>query len=256
MVVKSVIAAAVLAQTVGVGHGAGTGAWTPAPFDEARIRFESEPLGAEVRVDGRVICAATPCARMVRLGPHRVSMTGGGQTREGEVMVESASEVRWSIGPDYALLDIHTTRADAPIFVDDRYVGRSPRSLEPLEIGERFVMAGDACWLPAARRVTLVLDDTLTVTLDAHRREGAVDVIPVDGGGDVVAGQIYVDGVELGRAPGRFVVGTCARHLAILTDDGRGAVHDVRVIESLPRTASNKVMRRLLRARCREECAE
>jgi acetyl-CoA synthetase len=80
--------------------------------------------------------------------------------------------------------------------------------------------------------------------LDGVRETAAVAVPPPGGGPDrLVVFTVAAPGVKLdGETVRPLLQEAIKRHLNPLF-----RVHDVRVVESLPRTASNKVMRRVLR---------
>ena len=47
------------------------------------VSFESDPPGAGVRIDGELICDASPCGKAVTIGPHEVVMEKGVFERRG-----------------------------------------------------------------------------------------------------------------------------------------------------------------------------
>lgn len=98
------------------------------------VSFLSEPTGAAVLVDGKLLCQSTPCSRSLEHGSHTVEMSGDcfvGSATRFEVQPGKAQEVRLQMqdkpsGIEVRVSDSQGNAVRARVFVDGRELGFSP----------------------------------------------------------------------------------------------------------------------------------
>ncbi len=102
--------------------------------EEVVVTFRSEPVGAAVMVDGRLVCQATPCSRSVGVGRHRIEMGGdcvesdaeAFEARRGQPNVVSLALRPRPAGVDIKAQDAEGNDLEAEVFVDGIRLGVTP----------------------------------------------------------------------------------------------------------------------------------
>jgi hypothetical protein len=195
--------------------------WDPGKKKKVIVSFRSEPPGALVLIDGKLLCrdSSTGCRRTLRAGKRTVSMQKERYLeRTEEVFVEDGAELVWELEPNFASLAIRTEPPDLEVRIDGQIAGRTP--LEPeVEPGDHLIELADACYFPSERRITALVGRSESVQLDSVPREGAIEVSAVDASGNAVRGDVYVDGKLAGRAPDLIKVNVCAKTVRVASEE-------------------------------------
>ena len=193
-------------------------AWDPNAGRAKRVlvTFASKPAGAVVMVDGRLVCAATPCREEVPAGAHQVSMQlKRHQPRKQRVGLNAGAAVVWTLEPDFATVDVLASVEGLPIELDGKVAGNTPLRDLMLEPGSHTAAVRDPCWVHKGKRFTADKGKRTTVTLEATPVPAALDVSARQSRGGAVAAEVLVDGRKVGVTPGVFTVGVCAKKLLV-----------------------------------------
>jgi hypothetical protein len=185
--------------------GAARDAWFP-PGDSAMVvGFASDPAGAVVLIDGRVVCQGTPCSRELAAGIAMVTMQKERYLPKQD-MVEVARRgpplrLNWTLEPDFGWLTVTSTPPGLPVTVNGKPAGRTPIGGSELSPGTYEVRVSDPRYYERGERVVLARGEKRTVTLAPDPREGAVRVSARDAEGNAVAARVLLDGAEAGTTP-------------------------------------------------------
>jgi sulfatase modifying factor 1 len=185
----------------------------PAREGSALVRFTSDPPGAVVFLDGRLLCQDTSkgCSKLVSLGGRRVRMEMERHLpREERVEIKGEAEVRWPLVPNTGRLAIATEPLGLSVTVDGHLVGAGPIAVEVAPGLHRVVGVGP-CHTDDGRDVTVEHEREVQVVLRPAPLQAGLRVVPEDGAGNVVKAKLEVDGRDLGWAPGTFSVSACAK---------------------------------------------
>ncbi len=210
------------------------GAWSPPGDSAAVVAFASDPAGAVVMVDGRVVCQATPCSRELPVGAVVVTMQKERYLPRREV-VEVARRgtpprLSWALDPDFGWLTVTSTPPGLAVTIDGRPAGATPVVLRELPPGTHEVRAGDPRYDERGERIVLARGERRTVVLAPAPREGALRVSARGAGGDAAAARVLLDGVEVGTTP-CTVKALVGRHSVAVRLDGAQWTDSVGVVE-------------------------
>ena len=179
------------------------------------VTFESEPPGAVVQVDGKLLCPQTPCSREVRPGPHRVTMQ---MERHDEVtavlQLGEGPPVRLSLPARFALLTIDTKPPGLNVQLDGTRM-KTPLRSHAVNPGAHEVLIDDPCFAALGERIVVTKGESRSVRLRGERRVAGLDVSAVTPRGDVVVANVSLDGRSLGQTPLEVEVPLCARELLV-----------------------------------------
>ena len=201
-------------------------AWDPGGGGQVLVHFASEPKGAVVLVDGEIVfCdAGGDCASNLTPGLHEVEMQLQHYlSRTEQVDARAGLEVRWRLTPNFALLTVESVPRGLEVTVDGKSVGKTPLRDHRVALGQRAVLVKSPCHYDEGERIRMERGEhrRLAFTLDA--REAAIDVTATTAKGRPVAGEVSVDGREVGRSPGQFKVPVCSKRIEVRTAEGEWA---------------------------------
>lgn len=204
-----------------IGGAAEEPAVAAGPGNEAVVRFESTPPGAVVRVDGALVCQATPCSKRVAVGQREVVMERERyEPARSRPLIARGSEVALTLTPAFAVLSVETTPAGLLVSLNGQPAGRSPLAGQEVDAGNYEVVVDDPCYAKEGERVAVRKGEKRAVSLAPKPRMAAVEVTVADEAGNDLEGEVRVDGAAVGTAPGTFRVQACARTIAVVADGG------------------------------------
>ena len=208
--------------------------WSP-PADSATVvGFVSEPAGAVVIVDGRVVCQGTPCSRELPVGAAMVTMQKERYLPKQDI-VEVARRgppltLRWTLDPDFGWLTVKSLPPGLPVSIDGKPAGRAPIAGSELAPGTHEVRIRDPRYYERGERLVLARGEKRTVTLAPDPREGAIRVSARGADSNAVAARVLLDGLEAGTAP-CTVKALIGRHAIGARLDGAQWADSVQVTE-------------------------
>lgn len=199
--------------------GEGDDTWDLRHEQRIVVSFSSQPAGAVVRLDGALLCQATPCSREIQPGPHEVLMEKEryhpASERRG---LQRGDTVELTLAPRFGWL---SARTDPP-GLDLDINGNLTASWERKEVvpGVYEVLIADSCWKRQGERVVIDEGEEEQVVIHARARQAAISVRAQDEVGNAVEAEVRLDGRLLGRTPGLFKVPLCSRELVVSTSAG------------------------------------
>ncbi len=204
-----------LASGVRPGPKAGKAApWQTGAGALAIVEFESTPPGAAVVVDGRPLCQTTPCRKALAPGEHEVRFALVRHvTKTERVKLATGQRVKWSLEPNFGRLAVKTQPPGLALKLDGKAVGRSPYTAE-LTAGPYQIEVADDCYVTKGQRINLKRGDERSLVLEPKAKPAGIKVLATAKGKDVEA-KVFVDGEEVGIAPGTFKVSLCAKRVEV-----------------------------------------
>ncbi len=176
--------------------------WDAEETQLSLVRFESEPPGAVVMADGRLLCSAAPCQKSLALGSHLVEMQKESYlpARRTVTVSSGMGPVALKLEPDFGWLTVRSTPAGLPVTVDGTEVSRSPLQRHRLAPGGYEVLVQDPRYYDKGERVRVARGKETTVDVQLQPREGLLVVIATVGESEVAA-EVTLDGAAVGRTP-------------------------------------------------------
>ena len=199
--------------------------------EEVLLKLETEPPGAVAQLDGRLLCQATPCTKLVAVGAHDLSLQKEGYDDLTESLaVKGKGEVNRKLARIAATLAVETDPASLTVSIDGEKAGTSPLPRRDLAPSAHEVVIDDPCWLKVGERVVLKKGEDRSLHLVGKPRVAVLKLTAEDEQGNAVEARASLDGKALGDAPGTYTVSICAKKVAVRAGD-RGAEQDLKLIE-------------------------
>ena len=98
------------------------------------VAFDTEPSGAVVLLDGRILCQSTPCSKLVESGSHRLEfhLESYLPERQDVTICEGTGTVRRILTPDFGWLTVRSTPTGVELTLDGKPSGTTP--IERLQV--------------------------------------------------------------------------------------------------------------------------
>jgi formylglycine-generating enzyme required for sulfatase activity len=191
------------------------GGWAPEGPRRVLVRFDSDPRGSIVLVDGDLLCQETPCSREMTQGTVQVTMDKEEYVqRSDQVRLSNRQTLKWKLSPDFGLLAVKTDPPGLMVEVDGEGAGPSPLQNIRLKTGREVrVVVKDSCFEDVAEQVSLSAGQEKTLRIKPTPRPSGIDVSAEDANGNAVAADVTVSGRRLGMTPGLFKIPLCSREV-------------------------------------------
>lgn len=230
--------------TVGEYGLAAEGGEGGANVGDGIVRFESDPPGAKVTVDGRVLPKVTPVDEFLQLGKRKVKVTGpeGYADFSDTVELRTGQTVKVTLRPLTSSVLIRPRDSegklltDVGVFLDGEEVARAPVRIQGVRIGARkFSFAK-----PGLRTVDKVVKvrkgRTAEVDVRLHPSAGTLQVKKgaVLGDGAQLKGvamTVSVDGQPHGKTPLKLTLKPGPREVTVGHDLARTRTYTVDVVD-------------------------
>jgi len=211
----------------------GSGEWQPDVVQPVIVQFKSEPPGAVVTVDGKLVCQDTSrgCSRMIAPGTHSVSMQKEGYAERTEkVSVTERTTLSWELSSSFGSLEVRSKPPGLEVSLNGKQVGQTPYVDEHLSAGAYQVMVVGENYYDAGKQIQLEVGEKEVVELELKLVVGALSLTAVDGAGNALEAEVKVDGEVVGRTPltHKAVVGP---HEVVVAVDGVEWRERVEVLE-------------------------
>jgi tetratricopeptide (TPR) repeat protein len=193
------------------------------------LRFESEPDGALVEADGIVLCN-TPCSKSLAKGIYQITMKKARHlTWEKEVRVSAEQVLRAKLDPAFAWLSVTSEPSNLAVEMSGQALGTTPIVAREVDPGSYSLLVKDERHYDAGERIVLRAGERKTVDIALKPKLGGLEVMAVDPSGNEVAGDVCVDGEQVGRAPWLGKVKVGEHVVRVTTNDGRTLEEQVSV---------------------------
>jgi len=186
--------------------------WNPDLVQPVIVQFESEPTGAIVFVDGKLLCQDTSkgCSRMVAPGTRTVAMQKEGYAERSEsVKIAKATNINWKLSATFGTLTVKSHPSGLKIQVNGADSGRTPLEGVKLAPGPYEIVVSDSRYYETGKRIMLEQGEQELVELEPKPRQGAISVVAVNNDGNAIVAKVFVDGAKVGETPytGKVIIG-------------------------------------------------
>jgi len=175
------------------------------------VGFDSEPRGAVVLVDGRLLCQETPCSKTMAAGRHRVEMQKEKYVPVSEQVKVDAKTgaVTWKLTPDFGWLTVESTPSGLPVTVDGKPAGTTPLRGQEIGAGPHQVLVTHPSYYDKGKQIVLERGEREELELELSPRQGGLQVAARDGKGNDLKADVWLDGVKVGSTPyaGKVLIG-------------------------------------------------
>ena len=192
--------------------------WNPTAQSGADVivEFSSQPSGAVVMLDGRLLCQATPCSKSLSAGAHEVSMQKERYlSQRKSLALKDGQKVSWSLSPNFAVLNVDSAPSGLTVQLDGKSIGTTPITKHELSPGRYQVVIDDQCFHKKGQAFSITANKNKIVNLKMEPRQGAIKVSAEDKKGNALKADVHVDGEKVGRTPGTFKVSVCAKKVEL-----------------------------------------
>jgi hypothetical protein len=206
----------------------------PSSGDGARlafVRFESVPNGANVRLDGDLLCQATPCQKAIPMGAHTVTMERERYLSASQpIVVTGDVAVPMSLKPTFGRLSVQTLPNGLAVTVrstsskaKDPAVSSGVSPLTGLELDPDVydVKIDDPCYLDDGQRVVIEREKQREAQISARPRTATVVVKLHSADESDLGGTVSVDGREFGSTFQPLKVPICSERVSVRLSNGR-----------------------------------
>jgi hypothetical protein len=175
------------------------------------VAFESEPASAVLLLDGKVLCMATPCSRLVAPGAHQLELqlVSYLPVRESVTVNEGTGIVKRALTPDFGWLTVRSKPAGLDVTLDEKPLGTTPVKRRQVSSGPHRVLVSDLSYFDKGKEIVIVRGEHEEVEVELSAREGGLQVHARDRRGNDLQASVLVDGREVGHTPfsGKVIVG-------------------------------------------------
>lgn len=101
--------------------------WDIGQGEETIVKFESSPEGAVVMVDGKILCQATPCSKMLTQGKHEITIQKENYLSKADrYNIVKGGRVAVTLEPNFGWLDVAANYTGIIVFLDGANIGQTP----------------------------------------------------------------------------------------------------------------------------------
>mgnify|MGYP002641368317 CR=1 FL=1 len=206
--------------------------WDMDAPEETIVNFESDPRGAVVTMNGRLLCKETPCSRTIPNGSHRFEMQLVDHLPhplDVEISKET-TRVSAKLTPDFGWINVSSTPEGLPVYIDKTRVGVTPVKRYKASYGRHEVLIRHDQYYEKGQVLLVDRDTEVNVDLEVAPRLGGLALRAVDGKGNDLVADIYIDDKLVGKTPFRqkIIIG---RHSIRVSHKGTVWTQDLDVDE-------------------------
>ena len=199
--------------------GGKTDDWEIGGGEETIVKFESEPTGAVVIADGKIICQTTPCSKMLTQGNHEIEMQKENYVPLSQKQeIKEGKPVKYTLEPDFAWLSV-SGNYTVSLKLDGANIGEIPIKDKVINTGNHKIEHSDSCYYELGETFTVKRGERKMIRFDLEPRESAIKVYAQDESNNDISADVFVDDKKVGKAPGTFKVPLCSKKLLVKNGD-------------------------------------
>jgi thiol-disulfide isomerase/thioredoxin len=167
------------------------------------VAFQTDPPGAVMLMDGKVLCQSTPCSKLVVPGMHVVEfqLENYLPVRERIPLSEKTGTVQRTLKPDFGWISVRSVPSGIPVTLDGRPWGTTPIERRQVSTGPHRVMVTDPLFLEEGKDLVVTQGGEHLVEVTLTPRVGGLEVHATDLQDNDLRGEVFVDGVSVGYTP-------------------------------------------------------
>ncbi|HQB10754.1 MAG TPA: PEGA domain-containing protein, partial [bacterium] len=189
--------------------------WEVGAGEETIVKFESVPPEATVTVDGKLICQKTPCSKMIKTGKHEIVIQKENFLPKSKVFeIKKGQLIKEELDPDFGWLKV-TGKYKVELILDGENIGQIPIEGKPVSPGAHEIEHTNSCYYQSGEKFTIKRGEIKEITIELNPKESAIKVTATDEKGNDIEADVFVDGKNVGTAPGTFKIPMCSRNLLV-----------------------------------------
>lgn len=188
--------------------------WEIGIGEETIVKFESNPSGAVVIADGKMLCQ-TPCSKMLTQGNHEIEMQMENyvpKVKKGKIT--EGKTIKYTLEPDFAWLSVSGKYA-VEVRLDGQNIGKIPIKDKVISTGNHKIEHVNNCFYTEGETFTVKRGEKKSINFKLENKESAIKVYAQDESGNDIEADVYVDDKKVGKAPGTFKVPLCSKKLLV-----------------------------------------
>ena len=190
--------------------------WEVGDGEETIVKFETVPSEAVVMVDGRIVCQKTPCSKMVTMGKHTVTIQKENYLPKEKVFdIKKGQNIKADLEPNFGFITVSSNPEGAEIILDGKIIGKTPIKEKEISLGAHQVEIDNECFYKTGEKIIIERGKAKNISLDLQPRESAIKVTAKDEKGNDIEADVFVDGKNVGTAPGIFKVQVCSKEVIV-----------------------------------------
>lgn len=183
---------------------------------EVKVKFQSEPSGASVIVDGELVCWETPCSKTLSKGKHRIIMQiEHYRPKYKDMKIKRARKILFVLKPEFGRLTVNTRPDHTMVRVNGLKVGNTPLKNHKLRPGKYEIILGSDCDIQVKRKVKIRLLKTSKIRSKVKTKKSKLKVAVRNKEGESLEATLFVDDENLGETPKELTVSACAKALKV-----------------------------------------
>lgn len=201
--------------------GGKTDDWEIGGGEETIVKFSSEPSGAVVIADGKIICQSTPCSKMLTQGNHEIEMQKENYVPLSQKQeIKEGKPVKYTLEPDFAWLSVSGNHP-VSLKLDGADIGEIPIKDKVISTGNHKIEHTDSCFYDLGETFTVKRGEKKKIDFKLEHKESAIKVYAQDEKGNDLSADVFVDDKKVGKAPGTFKVPFCSKNLVVKNSDSK-----------------------------------
>lgn len=189
-------------------------------FSRGVVYFDSTPEGANVRLNGKLLCQTTPCSKEVSLRDHKITMEKESyKTEEKSLDLKKGDKVNFKLSPDFGYLNVSSSVKDIEVLLDGQPLGTLPIKNEEVSKGKHVLSIQDECYVAREYSFSVASGETAKISdFEIRERSARIRVSVSDREENAKEAKVSVDGEYLGISPLSEKISVCAEKVVIDLD--------------------------------------
>ena len=189
--------------------------WEIGGGEETIVKFESNPAGAVVMADGKILCQSTPCSKLLTQGNHEIEMQKENYVPNSQKQnIKEGQTIKYKLEPDFAWLTV-TGNYAVSLKLDGQNIGNIPIKEKAISTGNHRIEHTNGCYYDLGETFTVKRGEKKEIKFNLEHRESAIKVYAQDEKGNDIDADVFVDNKKVGRAPGTFKVPLCSKEMRV-----------------------------------------
>jgi TolA-binding protein len=195
------------------------GDWAVEGGKDVIVTFTSDPSGALVLVNGKMVCKETPCSKSVAKGKQLVSMQADRhREKKQRIAIVTSGMVSWKLEPNFGWLTVRSEPSGLDVTVNGTRTGQTPNLRGEREPGIYRVMVTSPCHYDSGKKVRIERGKEKEVSFKITSKMGALNVRAMDDKGNDLSAAVEIDGRKVGNTPGVYKTSICSKRLVVKHD--------------------------------------
>jgi hypothetical protein len=169
-----------------------------------------------VRIDGKMLCESTPCEKVVDEGDREIIVQKDlYSTKKQIVTVQRGKSIQIKLEPNFGWLEIESKYDGINVVLDGKNIGKTPIQKRQITPGAHLIEPQGECFNTVPEQFVAEKGRTHTINLGVQQKEAAIQVTAKDDKGNDLEADVFVDGKNVGAAPGKFKIPMCSKEVVV-----------------------------------------